>query len=364
MSTQAVDKEPSQQQNEPSTHYFHAEAHALSGELEHPIKQTLPRLAQVVLKNSRRSDHITETVDATNLEGLVSVTAAHSRVSGVKVEKKARWATDHSGWITLSTSIVEGLNVFEIVTADRVVSQVSTEHPFVQGHVPRVTFLGTQFKNLAVSGFPVPLELDLAFCGKKPKQDRPYLLEPDFLRKAQKQTAKVCGMLGVEVKGLDEILKMIDAEEMEEFKTDMIAAQVPGDRRDETDIPTDLKKCFAGRLEEINRLINDRENGREIGPEREITCSLVKKIGPIPIPGVYAVGNVLVIPDFGWVGLAEIKVGIKPAEKVPYGEKENGNQRPTNYFTLTMLDMQLGCVGGGNLQAATSTANGSHGPGH
>ena len=78
----------------------------------------------------------------------------------------------HHGWVTLSTSIMEGLNVFEVITADRVVSQVSTEHLPARSpgkdpdHVPRVTFVGSQFKNLRVGGLPVKLTLDLGICGE------------------------------------------------------------------------------------------------------------------------------------------------------------------------------------------------------
>jgi len=48
---------------------------------------------------------------------------------------------------TLATSVITGLKVHDIVTADIVFAQVSTEHPLA-GRVPWVTFLGTRFENL------------------------------------------------------------------------------------------------------------------------------------------------------------------------------------------------------------------------
>ena len=132
------------------SHDYHAEAHILSGHLQRPIEQKIERHAPVTLKD-RRGGHLTRFEEEVSIEGLITFAKGHTRVSGARSLK-------HNGWITLSTSVVEGLNVFEIITADRVVSQVSTNHPYENGHVPHVTFLGTQFKNLQVSGFPVDLE--------------------------------------------------------------------------------------------------------------------------------------------------------------------------------------------------------------
>lgn len=325
------------QQNERSEHYYHAEAHVLSGELQHPIKQKLPRHAEVVLKNNRRADHLTEMVSETNLEGLISFTSGQSRVSGVKIDKRENWDTDHSGWVTLSTAVLEGLNVFEVITADRIVSQVSTEHAFVNGHVPSVTFLGTQFKNLEVNGFPIPVTLDLAFFGKRPEGDRPYLDELAFLRKVKAQTEDTKNQLDKEAK-----IK---------------------NQEERIEIPKDLKAVYARRLTEIDRLVDDHEQGRPGSLERSVTCSLVKHIGKIELQGVKSFGNVLVIPNFGWVALAEVEVGIKPAEDDPYsggngGSSKEAVKKASNYFNLKMLDMHLGCIGGGNVTAGGVSANG------
>src|SRR4029077_999716 len=118
---------------EPS-HEYHAEANVLNGYLHHPIYQRINEKANVALKDYR-DGHIQERENAFTLEGIVSFASGRSRVSGNRNLKS-------KGWITLSTSIVEGLNVLEVITADRVVSQVSTEHAYLNGHVPSVSFLG------------------------------------------------------------------------------------------------------------------------------------------------------------------------------------------------------------------------------
>ena len=111
--------------------------------------------------------------------------------------KQDLWGNDHSGWVTLSTSVLEGLNVFEVITADRLVAQVSTEHPMKDGDVPKVTFLGTRFENLRVAGYPVDIVLDLAICGDKPKEDHPYLHDRGFLDRVQRQLDSIADAKGV-----------------------------------------------------------------------------------------------------------------------------------------------------------------------
>ena len=309
---------------------YHAEAHVLSGNLKHPIDQAIEKQARVVLEKTREAGHISESVREISLEGLISFKAGHSHASGSKIEKKDLWGNDHSGWITLSTSVLEGLNVFEVITADRVVAQVSTEHAMKNGHVPKVTFLGTRFENLRVGGYPVKVELDLAICGDKPKEDKPYLQDRGFLDRVQRQLEDIAGAKG---------------------------------------LPDDLEKKYDAKIAYIDDL-KKRANGRSKGERNgypKLECSLVKSIGPIPIPGVKTFGNIIFIPDFGTVSLAEVEVGIAPSDDGSSDKTESGPGQKagdSNYFTLHMLNMHLGCIGGGTVSGATAMANGSNDPGH
>src|SRR3979411_2284067 len=270
----------SSQKNEPPSHEFHADAHVLSGHLQRPIEQKIEQHAPVELKG-RRSGHLTRLIEDVSIEGLISFKTGLTRVSGSK-------STKHHGWVTLSTSIMEGLNVFEVITADRMVSQVSTEHPLENGHFPHVTFLGTQFNNLRVSGFPVTLKLNFGICGKKPEGDRSYLRDADFLKSVRKQTESIAK---------------------------------------EKDFPEDLKNEYKKRLAEIDELIE----GGIGGHEPKVICSIVESIGEIPIPGIRSFGHVLVIPDFGTVSLGEIEVGEK---------KYDPTGKPSNYFELATIKMK------------------------
>lgn len=293
-------------------HQFHAEAHALSGELRAPVKQAIEPHVPIEL-NDERGGHLTRITDGVNIEGLISFKAAHTRVSGSKSLK-------HEAWVTLSTSILEGLNVFEVLTADRVVAQVSTEHRFLNGHVPRVTFLGTKFENLQICGIPVTVRYKFDVCGAPPANDNSYLTKETFVTEARNR-----------------IQHILDSGHL----SDAAAKQ------------------YHERLE------LEKKDGRRL------TCSLVESIDAEnvkkQIPGVETIENVIVIRDFGAVSLGEIEVGLESPKASAHSrrreaEATNGNPRKSNYFQLTMLNMELGCVGNGSVQAAQSKSNGQSYP--
>src|ERR1035437_6625375 len=210
------------------SHEYHANAHVLSGDLQRPIEQKIEQHAPVKLTD-RRGGHLTRITEDVSIEGLISFAKGHTRVSGARSLK-------NNGWVTLSTSILEGLNVFEIITADRIVSQVSTDHPYKDGHEPHVTFLGTQFKNLRVGGFPAVLTLNLGICGDRPAGDRSYFQEPNFLRGVKEQTEKI--------------------------------AKADG-------LPKELKDQYDEKLAYIKKLIS-AVDARDQGSHEPIRCSLVQ----------------------------------------------------------------------------------------
>jgi hypothetical protein len=307
-------------------HVYHAEAHVLSGRLEHPVKQVLETYGRVVLENGSRDDHITATVGETILEGLISFKRGHTCVSGSQLKnKKDLWGNDHSGWITLSTSVIEDLNVFEVITVDRMVAQGSTEHAPISGHVPKVTFLGTRFENLSVGGYPVQVQLDLDICGQKPQGDLSYLEDSGFLDRVRRQLDGIA-----RAKGLPESLrKQYDAK---------IACI------------DDLRKRAGSPAQE-------HETGNSA-----LQCSLVKSIEPIPLPGVKTFGNLIFIPDFGTLSLAEVEVGIEVRHTgfAPTGSLASPSR--SNYFALDMLNINMGCIAGGKISAGRVKFNGQTNP--
>ena len=285
------------------SHDYHATALLLKGHLERPIDQTIEPQGAISL-DGPMDGHFSRHAENVSIEGLISFARGRTRVSGARSLKD-------NGWVTLATSILEGLNVFEVFTVDHLVSQVSTDHPYKDGHFPHVTFLGTQFQNFRVGGFAPELTLNLGIC-ERPAGDRSFFRDPNFLRKVEEQTARIAGARG---------------------------------------LPKELKDEYDERLAYIKTLIG-ASNGGDESVHKPITCSLVQNInvGEIPIPGVQSFGNLLVIPEFGTVRLAEIEVGEKAGSKTG---------RPDVYFTLTAATMKLGCVGDGSLAAGAVQANGT-----
>lgn len=290
------------------SHQYHAEAQVLSGELKRPIAQKIEPQAPLSLED-RRGGLFTRSVEDVSIEGLISFTKGQTRVSGARSLKR-------ESWVTLATSILEGFNIFETITSDRLVNQVSTNHPHENGHFPLVTFLGTQFGDLRVSGFPIKPTLNLGVCGPRPEGNRSYLRDLKFLTRVKEQTEKIANADG---------------------------------------LPKELKDRYIAKQKRVEELIRTKDEDATVC-RPEIVCSLVQNIDISKVDpglGVRAFGHVLVIPDFGAVELGEIEVGEK---------KYDGIETPCIYFEVILLKMKLGCIGDGNVNAGGTKTNGTTRP--
>jgi hypothetical protein len=121
--------------------HFHAEGHALSGEFRHPGRSLIEAQASVSLPTI--GGHARAHVDHYFHSDFVSFRTAHTEVSG-------RWV-DEETVLTTATSIIEDLSILQIVTADRIVSRLTSTHKRgdPEGHIVAV---GSDFHNLRVHG--------------------------------------------------------------------------------------------------------------------------------------------------------------------------------------------------------------------
>lgn len=128
--------------------HFHAEGHALSGEFRHPGRSLIEAQASVSLPTI--GGHARAHVDHYFHSDFVSFRAAHTQVSG-------RWA-DEETVLTTATSIIEDLSILQIVTADRIVSRLTSTHKRgdPEGHIVAV---GSDFHNLRVLGHELKVTL-------------------------------------------------------------------------------------------------------------------------------------------------------------------------------------------------------------
>jgi hypothetical protein len=276
--------------------YYYAEATALAGRLLLPLEQEIKPQAYVKLPDE--GGYLAQRAAKYRVESAISFESAHTQVAGNREKKKDR------GYNTLVTSVVEGLNILDVVTADLVVAQISTEHP-LEGYVPSVTFLGTRFENLRIAGHKVELEMCLDLFGKKPEKEAAYTHDPGFMRRVSEQHARV--------------------------------------REQESGHASPL----AGLLQSFNLAPESFENST--GDEENVECSLVNKAEGT-YPG-HTSGHVIHVPHFGTIHLARLRL--------KHSEFKKGTRIPTKtHAELTMIDADMGCIGQGAIQVAASRTNG------
>jgi hypothetical protein len=275
------------------THTFHAEATILKGDLEHPLVQEIKPQSNVKL--SEEGGYLSEHAEPYRLEGVISFNKAYTQVSGHRDSKPGH------GWSTLVTSVVEGLNVLEVVTADRVVGQIATHHP-LEGYVPSVHFLGTRFENLRIAGHPVDVVMhpDPYYMGPKPDDDGPYTRHPSFLERLSKQLGSICG---------------------------------------------------EGVPAEISGRYNQLPSKSTTDDGESLECSLVSSVSCPSFGKCF--GHVIDIPDFGKIFLAVLHV--------KHWDFDGGSPKKT-LFDLKMIELQMGCIGKGSTLVGNTVVNGGTAP--
>ena len=228
---------------EGSWHRYGAEASLLSAQFRAPIATEVPRQAHVVLAKHGKYTH--QAAGPFQLAGVLSFGSGYTQVAGSK-------SASESGFTTLATSVVEKLNILDVVTADRVVGQVQTVHPVVDGYFPSVSFLGTRFENLRINGNRIDVEEDVNVLGPRPASGRSYFEDPGVRERIAHQSAALHAYSELPYWAADEL---------------------PAFR--------------------------DEKN------TRKIKCSLIRRVGGAP---GRSFGHVIEVPDFGRIFLGELTV--------------------------------------------------------
>ena len=350
------------------SHYFHAEAHALTGKLNLPFEEQIKKQAFVKLEGDSRKllleakgdetgeapetrklrrrmaqeNYLSQRTKSFRLENVISYSAAHTQVSGHRSVKHK------DAFVTLSTSVVENLNVLNVVTADRVVGQISTTH-FPDDYSPHVTFLGTHFENLRIAQHKVDPVLNLGFAGERPKGPKGYYPTrgTPLMTSVERQYQRLRG-------GLDEFKSHMEPEHVERLGAgdSWLSKQYHGLSGFDYGA---LQSC-AQEAAEISAKAPNGNGGKWDG----VTCSLVEhvEIEDIKIPerngDTFVIppparclgrGHVIHVRDFGTIFLAELTVNH-------------------NSFHLTMIRFELGCIADGSASLASCSVNGKGSVGH
>jgi Subtilase family len=227
-------------------HRYQAEATVLSAHFELPIARDINKQAHVALPED--GTYTYQAAEAFKLVGLLSFGSGYAQVAGHAGVKR-------EGFTTHASSVLERVNVLDVVTADRVIGQISTVHFADDGNVPSVSFLGTRFENLRINGNPVEIEQDLRILGEKPAGNTSYFED-----------------VGVRTR---------------------VARQYEGIRKSPY-LPEWAVNEFLSR---------DHEGGMG-----KIKCSLVQSVHGAPWRSF---GHVVEVPDFGRIFLGELTVVLK-----------------------------------------------------
>jgi hypothetical protein len=287
-------------------HTYHADAYVLSANLEQPLTDDVKPQAYVKLHEDGHYRY--EPAERFRRKGIISYQSGYTQVAGHRSAKPGH------GFTTLATSVVEGLNVLDVVTADRVVGQISTTHPpydpanGLSDPVPSVTFLGTRFDNLRINGHKVEVERHLDILGPKPANQRSYFddfdddgNDVDVLNRLAKQYDDIQHVVG------------LPAWAKESYKFDRAATQQQG----------------------------------------KAECSLVRRVKGAPD---ISFGHVIDLPHFGKIFLGELTVERENGK--PAASKDDPPKPDTYIFHLTMIRLEMGCLAQGKVKIVALDTNG------
>ncbi len=139
-------KEPVQK-----TYLYHAHGSALGGYITRPFCEAIEPVASLSLPVSGGYGSIQ--VSDYHYRKIITIKHAQTQVSGTQ-------AKDGS-YNTLITTTLEGVNVADMIHADRIVARITTHHDGGDGETSVVT-AGSEFYKLRIAGEDVKFELDHA----------------------------------------------------------------------------------------------------------------------------------------------------------------------------------------------------------
>jgi len=224
--------------------YFHADANSLGGFIEKPLQKIIPSQASVSLPPV--GGHAATRTPAFNFEEIVSCRSAYTRVTGTQVAPDGPWSTT-------ITSVVEGLNILEVITSERLVAQLSVEYPR-DGRYLEISLAGSRFDDLRLGG-----------CEAFPR------LNPTLLCAAKARIA----LPALRQTGWEQAGKMINSAE-------------------------EGRDAFPWVLDRFGWMTREPEEGQCV------LCSLVDGLDGA-VPGT-SFGHAVEIPDFGRIFLGELLV--------------------------------------------------------
>jgi hypothetical protein len=139
------------------THTYYAEAHALAKQSKGSYGDNVAVYGQIFLDPEKGGELCCEP-GPLNVEGGFCINSSCMQVSG---------ALTADGWVTTASSVLEGVDVRGVLTADRIEGRIVSVHP-PMGYMPTVQFQEVKYTNLKLNRLPLTPQVDKAILGKKP----------------------------------------------------------------------------------------------------------------------------------------------------------------------------------------------------
>jgi hypothetical protein len=129
---------------------YHASAFSISAEFDRPRKHSLAPQASTLL--ATHGGHNTQRVSGYKADGLISFKEAYSEVAGSYDECNGMHTT-------YALSVLEGVNVADMLTADRVVSRMAVYYSADDKNEASYDIVGSYYENLRIAGHKVDIKL-------------------------------------------------------------------------------------------------------------------------------------------------------------------------------------------------------------
>ena len=133
-----------------SQYMYHASAFSISAEFDRPKKHSLSPQASTLLGS--HGGHNTQRVSGYKADGLISFKEAYSEVAGSYDECNGMHTT-------YALSVLEGVNVADMLTADRVVARMAVYYNADGKSEASYDIIGSYYENLRIAGHPVEIKL-------------------------------------------------------------------------------------------------------------------------------------------------------------------------------------------------------------
>jgi hypothetical protein len=128
---------------------YHGGAVGATGSITLPVQETMDIQASVALPIT--GGHGSSRVENCRHRNYFSFCTAESHVVG-------SYSARDKAYGTLATTTIEGLNIMDVVTCDRIVARLTAKHPEDQSEASFIP-LGSRFENLRIAGHKIDVVL-------------------------------------------------------------------------------------------------------------------------------------------------------------------------------------------------------------